>query len=211
MKQNNLFIYSTIIALVAYFIPWVVAPTSPMTIGAYDLAEWASLHPSMLGTTPALIVSLLLRLQLSIICGLIALYAIGYPYKWIIRTILLIIAIAQLPPLEFFLSERGNINYQQQGILALVSLISSYWILVQQQKARRQFLALILPIIGIITSIWGLSYAMTLLEMSSQSVQLGFGGLVLLGYYLIIAIPLLIQVIPVITQWRSLQPKNQTR
>ena len=34
-----------IIGLCGYLLPWIVAPSSAMTLNAYDLAEWTSLHP----------------------------------------------------------------------------------------------------------------------------------------------------------------------
>ena len=36
-----------LLALIAYSLPWVVGPGAALTLNAYDLAEWTSLHPAV--------------------------------------------------------------------------------------------------------------------------------------------------------------------
>ena len=52
-----------VVSLIAYILPWVNTRATGLTLGAYDLAEWASLHPASIQLLP----SLLIRLQLVII------------------------------------------------------------------------------------------------------------------------------------------------
>ncbi|MFN8529394.1 MAG: hypothetical protein U0670_12340 [Anaerolineae bacterium] len=51
------------LGLIGYFSAWVVNPGVALTLHAFDLAEWASLHP-VVRAEPMLITTLLLRLPL---------------------------------------------------------------------------------------------------------------------------------------------------
>jgi len=54
-------------ALIGYILPWTVNNSAALTLNAYDLAEWLSLHPLSRANTPPLMASFWLRLQLVLI------------------------------------------------------------------------------------------------------------------------------------------------
>lgn len=166
--------------LAGYLLPWIIAPTAPLTLNAYDLAEWTSLHPSQPHTTPALVVSLYLRIQLLLIGLLIA---INVRKRWITVVGIMIIAIAQFPPLEFILSETSNINYQQQFYLsvgtAIIGIGLSYFSLTRCLSLWNAAIALV----GIITSTLGVAQTSDLLVMSLQQHSIGWGFFVVTVSY----------------------------
>ena len=86
------------------------------------LAEWASLHPSQPGTSPPLIVPLLLRVQLVFLALMVGLLAAGGMHRTSAALVIAVFAIAQIPPLEI-VYDPNNLNYRQQLIMAMASLI----------------------------------------------------------------------------------------
>ncbi len=106
--------------LTGLLLPWLVAPNAAMTLNAYDLAEWASLHPAQAGTTPPLLAPLLLRLQVLILCALVGAVAKTPKAMRISALLICLLAVAQLPPVEF-VKDLGSLNYRQQFGLALAS------------------------------------------------------------------------------------------
>ncbi len=117
------------IALISYTLPWVFSVGAGLTFGGYDLAEWTSLHPVVRTTQPFLLTALFLRLPLAALAWLIAgMYII--PRKLRLLGIVLI-AIALLPPLEFFTLYRDDPNYRQQmtvAIIATIALLPAWWL-----------------------------------------------------------------------------------
>ncbi len=51
-------------ALIGYHLAWYTHPTAGFTTNAFDLAEWASLHPAVRSSSPPMLTSFLLRLPL---------------------------------------------------------------------------------------------------------------------------------------------------
>jgi len=204
-KINNVTYLLIIIILGGYVLPWIIAPSAPLSLNAYDLAEWASLHPSQPNTTPPLIIPLLLRLQLVIVTLLIALYARTDIQRWIALILVALLAVAQLPPLEFLISERDNINYQQQFILATLSLLIGGGLVVRKPQRLTPIISIALVSMGIITSFSGLQQAQELYTLSSQEYVSGSGGVIVIIAYSII---LAMNIYKIIT--KSQQPKLQT-
>ena len=189
--KNTLVLYlCVLLALVGYMLPWIVTPTAPLTLGAYDLAEWTSLHPSQLYTTPVLIVPLLLRIQLVIITLIIALAV--QPKLRIVAIIAIIpLSIAQFPPLEFLTVATNDVNYQQQFILATFSLIAGLVTAVFRPARFVPHILIVLVGIGVVTAGVGLQQAQNLYTMSLQENSIGMGIMVLyLAYLTIILIQL---------------------
>ena len=177
MRSINLpFIYFCIIlGLIGYVLPWIVTPTAPLTLGAYDLAEWTSLHPSQPTTIPALIVPLLLRVQLVIITLIIALSAQTNKLRFIAIVAIVPLSISQLPPLEFLTIATNNINYQQQFILATISLVVGLILTKFKPIQLVPYMIILLVGIGIISSIGGIQQAQSLYILSLQENSLGAG------------------------------------
>ena len=169
-------------AATAYVLPWVAAPSASMTLGAYDLAEWVSLHPSQRHTSPPLQASLLLRLQLVLLCLLFSAASANAPRKLIPAFCIVLLAIGQLPPPEF-IKDLGNSNYRQQFALALTSLIAGLIILRVRQDLLQAILLLATPAVGIITSLVGMSQAFGLTVSLLPAASTGLGAWLLIASY----------------------------
>lgn len=121
---DALVVLGLIAALVCYLLPWVVNPGVQLTLGAYDLAEWASLHPA--ARAQGLITPLLLRLIPVLLVWILTLHAGARRFSqlwWLAAGTLLLSAVALLPPIEFFTQFRDDANYQQQFMLAALAFI----------------------------------------------------------------------------------------
>src|SRR5437762_3346647 len=98
-------------AVIGYLLPWMITPAQSLTMGAYDLAEWTSLHPVVRQTLPFLWTTLALRIPLAILGILLAEYIASTLYRKVIGfLVILITVIALLPPLEFFTVYRDDPN-----------------------------------------------------------------------------------------------------
>ncbi len=174
-----------LIALIAYAIPWLVNPGVSLSPNAYDLAEWASIHPAMRLIAPPLLTSFLLRLPLVCLALLFAFYAVcSGASKWIAMLCVLLIAIALLPPLEFFISASSDINYQQQMILAIATLIGGT--IVVSDTARRLYrpLVFIIAFVGMAVCTLGLVQGYNLMSHYNMPVRIGMGGMTLSAVFL---------------------------
>ncbi|NWG16677.1 MAG: hypothetical protein HXY41_08580 [Chloroflexi bacterium] len=112
-------------ALVCYSLPWAVSSNAGLSMGAYDLAEWASLHPAVRAASPPLLASFLLRAPLVGLAWIATLSSRrkgSWPFNGILAGA---IAIALLPPLEFFTQYGNDPNYRQQAALALAAFIGA--------------------------------------------------------------------------------------
>ena len=184
------------LGLVGYLLPWMVAPTAPMTLNAYDLAEWTSLHETQKQSGIFMAVPLLLRLQLPIIAVLAALSARGPLMKRMAAAVVILLALAQLPPLEFLTISRHDSNYQQQFMLAAVSLAAGLSLLACRPSRLLVLVAVGLAIIGLLSSLVGQHQAQRLYQLSLQEGTLGVGaGVLALAYIGMIA--------AVFIDWRS--------
>lgn len=189
-NSSMLMVALVLIGLGGYLLPWIVASSGPMTLNAFDLAEWASLVPAQRGTFPPLAVPLLLRLQpvlLSLLAGLIAL---GRKEMAIAALAICLIAIAQLPPFEY-VHDINNLNYRQQFVLAAISLVAGFLLLPLRRRWIALAVALTLAITGIVTATLGLSGATALYNQFGLAAAQGAGiAILILCYAAIIALAL---------------------
>jgi hypothetical protein len=173
---NRILVIVIPLALLAYLLPWVVNSTHGLTLGAYDLAEWLSLHPA---THPSRLPSLLLRGQLLILTLIIA-YTTNKPLftaDWWLRLIaVLILTVAQLPPPEF-LAWTGDQNQRQQALLAGISLFGGVIGLTGLFYSFRRFLLLALFIVGLTSSSYGLLQAFPRMREFGLAPTVGIGGI----------------------------------
>lgn len=184
IKFANFTYFLLFIALCGYVLPWIITPTAPLSLNAYDLAEWTSLHPSQPTASPPMIVPLLLRLQLVIIGISIALQTRSTMQRLIGLVIITLLALAQLPPLEFLTIERDNINYQQQFVLATTTLLVGGGFTIKTPKTYfAPIISVILIGIGMYTSMMGLAQAQELYTMSLQEFGRGNGFTITLLAY----------------------------
>lgn len=171
-----------VLALIAYTLPWVMGGSASLTFGAFDLAEWASLHPTNRALSPTLLTSFLLRMPLVCLAWIIAFNAPPYPFKsaswWIHAVLCLILVILSTPPLEFLTIFRDDVNYIQQASLTLVAGVGCAIGLGGIFKKYRVYIAILAGIIGIITSIWGVINGYALLSDFQINVSIGIGMII---------------------------------
>ena len=171
-----------IAALIGFLFPWVIAPSGPMTLNAFDLAEWISLHPSQRHTSPPLLATLLLRLQLAIGCVMFAAVSAKTTRKRAAASVIIVIALAQMPPPEFVL-DPGNLNYRQQFVLALASALVGLILLRNRQVRILSAILVVLPGVGAFTAIAGLSQAFAIYASLQSRATLGLGVWTLVACY----------------------------
>lgn len=183
MHQRRLLLLAVLLlGLAGYLLPWAVSSSAPMTLNAYDLAEWASLHPAQRQTTPPLLAPLLLRVQLVICTLILALPASGRPMRAMSAAAVVVLALAQLPPFEY-VYDIANLNYRQQFGLALASMIAG---LAATRLANRRIiriLLVVLPIAGIISVIAGVAQALEVYRLTQSVAGIGLGPWLLCASY----------------------------
>lgn len=173
--SQSLFIASLLIALlVGLLLPWLVAPAAGMTLNAYDLAEWASLHPAQRSSNPPLVVPLLLRVQLLILCALTGLVARGKMQKQVAALVIVALAIAQLPPIEF-VNDIGNLNYRQQFGLALGGMVLGIAALLWKNRRWQPIFVAGFSLVGALTAIGGARLALDVYASLASGGGMGLG------------------------------------
>jgi hypothetical protein len=190
-SRSNLLLVLLFLAVIAYFIPWLVNPGISLSLGAYDLAEWVSL---ILPERP-LTTMLLLRLPPACLAVITALtlghrrFSIEWWFAafWVLMT-----AITLLPPFEF-LSQRDDPNYRQQFLLATGTLVTGCLSLTGLFDRVRIPVTLITSVVGIGVSLAGLSQAHAFMQNLRLPVQPGLGGMV---FVIIVGLIGVIQLIP---------------
>lgn len=166
------------VALVGYFLPWISTSASSLSLGAYDLAEWSSLHPVVRQTVPFLWTTLALRIPLAILGILFVAYiSKTFHRKSIAIICLLIAAIALLPPLEFFKTYGDDPNYRQQFILALTTVVAGIFVIFGQPQKLQKVLLIALSILGVLASAIGLYQAQNLMQGFDLHIAIGLGGI----------------------------------
>ncbi|MCB9451760.1 MAG: hypothetical protein H6672_09985 [Anaerolineaceae bacterium] len=161
-------------ALLAYALPWLIGSGGSLSPGAYDLAEWVSLHPAARYGQPPLLPSFLLRFSLACLALIFAVAPLHIPRR--VRGLgILLFTIALLPPFEFFTIYRDDPNYQQQFSLALVTLIGGGIGLSRFTDRWRLPLTALLTGMAVLTSIAGFSQSYILFQELNIRFHLGAG------------------------------------
>jgi hypothetical protein len=180
MRRAWLVIASLIVATACYELPWYVHDTAAFTTNAFDLAEWASLHPAVRSSSPPLLTSFLLRFPQVALIFALALAANGLHdprSRWSWRAVALLPALRFFPPGDFFTGASTDPNYRQ--MLLLVALCAGsvlIAILLERAAARVQSALLIAALAaGMLGGWWGLSRAGVLLDNFEIDVSIGAG------------------------------------
>lgn len=183
---------ATAIILIAYILPWITVGSTSLTFGAFDLAEWVSLHPQVRFVEPALVTPLLLRLPpviLTITVGFVVGSQKWTRLWWFVAVGSGLIVIAMLPPLEFFSISRGDPNYQQLFALSVVTLIGSIVSLSGVAGRHAALLAIVLAFVGIAVSVAGVVQTFQVMSQLALPVAYGVGSIITsIGFSLMIAI-----------------------
>lgn len=184
LERHLLFWLWLSLAWLTYVTPWALNPGAGLTVNAYDLAEWASLHPT--AQANALLTPLLLRAPLMFLTWLIALHApreLKGSWWWHVLAILVLV-LAQLPPLEF-LGETGDPNYRQQALLAVLSL-GGAWPLLWLKRGQSLLTLLLAFLLGLSALIGGLQGAQLMREPFGMPAHLSLGWLSFVGVALLL-------------------------
>ena len=176
---GNTVLVLLLLALGAYLLPWIVAPNASMTLNAFDLAEWTSLHPLQQQARPPLMVPLLLRIHLPILAISMALWPKNREECYPAILFIVLLSISQLPPLEF-INNLNDLNYRQLLILASATLFLSTILRRFLPAQLRPVATLLLALLGIVTSLVGQSLAMELYQLTLEKGKAG-GGLCLMA------------------------------
>jgi hypothetical protein len=165
--------------LIAYALPWAHTPTvGGFTNSAFDLAEWVSIHPSVRAES-FLWTPFLLRLPLACIALYIAFCDSRRQTTWLRATAVILLAVALLPPLEYFTIASGDSNYAQMFWLALGTLViaaiamSFAWL----RNVRIPTVVALIPLlIALVAGIAGLTRALPLIQGFAINAQIGAGA-----------------------------------
>ena len=172
--------------LVGLLLPWLVAPAAAMTLNACDLAEWASLHPAQRSSNPPLVVPLLLRVQLLILCALTGLVAQGKLQKRAAALVIVALAVAQLPPIEF-VNDIGNLNYRQQFGLALGGLALGMAALRWNNRRWQPMFVAGFGLVGALTTLAGATLGLDAYASLANGGGIGLGVWIVLTAYVCLA------------------------
>jgi len=190
-------------AFIAYNLPWIASGTAGISLNGYDLAEWSSLHPSVVNMTPSLLTSFLLRLPLTCLALIIATSAPTPPFRsaawWMMTMMFMLLTLTLLPPLEFLTTDRGNNNYRQMFALStFTGLIGLSFVMGLMQKWHK-YLTALLALTGLTASIGGIALGIDLYAGFFLPRGLGVGALLT---------PILFGIITIIT-WAGAKTGQQ--
>lgn len=175
--SNPLYFWTVfLLALVFYHLPWILTPGVGLNMGAYDLAEWASLHPIVRVSSPPLLHSFILRLPLALLALIVAFTGRRNGKNGGRLLIVGLIALALLPPLEFFTQYPNDPNYRQQFALAFLTLLVGGIGLTSYLNRWRRLIVIALTVLGAASSIWGFWQGYTLLREFHLPLNVGVGG-----------------------------------
>ncbi len=179
-----------LVLLMAYVSPWVLAEGASLSLNAYDLAEWSSLHPAARSAQPALLPSLLLRLPLACTAIALACVAADSPRTWRALGLLgsLAAVIALLPPLEFLRGGTGDANYQQLLALAGLSLVGAATVYFGAGFLVTNHIILALTMLGLGSGLWGWYQGCRLIEGFEIAVYPGPGPILLAAASIVLII-----------------------
>lgn len=163
------------IALIGYFLPWLITPAVGLQMGAYDLAEWTSLVPSVRQASPLLWPVLALRLPLAIIGIVLSTNISKNCLTWGMLFLILTV-ITLFPPLEFFTIYRDDMNYRQQFAIAVCTVFIGIISILQQSQSKHTILTVVLCIAGSIACGIGMIQAYRFMQDFKVPMSVGTGG-----------------------------------
>ena len=177
---------TSLVGVIAVHMPWHNHAVAAFRLNAFDLAEWASLHPTVRTENPTLWSSMLLRLPLLGLGWSMALSAnhLRDPrWQWIWRGIAILVILRLNPPLEFY-KGTGGANEQQLGYLMLAGLLGVGLVSVGKKWLNPIYLPALLIIWLMIgyTSWEGLRRATNVVK--SLAIEVDYGG----GFYLLMVL-----------------------
>jgi hypothetical protein len=176
-----------LLALLGYSLPVIITSGVSLSMGAYDAAEWTSLHPAVRGGSPLLVTSLLLRLPLVCTAFVVGLSS-RKPRRWLHMLSVTLIALALLPPLEFLTQAGDDPNYRQQFALAVAAMASGLLATNPRVQQWRFSLSVVGAFLGAGAYGVGMAQVNQLVSEFRIPVQLGWGSLVFAAAFLMLGI-----------------------
>jgi hypothetical protein len=175
------------LALVCYYLPWYSHATAAFTLHAYDLAEWASLHPAVRAEVPGLLTSFLLRLpQVTLLWAIALLANSGRDprLRTVVRGVAVLVALRFLPPREFLGAASGDPNYRQMALLTGLGLGGTVLAMLARLLPERWQAATAAGVLllGVLAGWWGLTRTRPLLDNFQIEADLSSGAV---GYALL--------------------------
>ena len=191
-QQFSIVLIASLLAIVAYTFPWLLNPGGSLSLGANDLAEWASIHPHTHIENPSLLTSLFLRLPLAFLALIVSFSTPTPAFKshgwWLGVLVVICIAVALMPPLEIFTSARGSASYLQQATLVAFVTLGGTLGLSGLLSKWRWMVVVVISILGIISVFSGLRNAYKLMSDFRLPVQVGLGGVCFAAILIVIII-----------------------
>ncbi len=180
-QRRDIAFLALLLAVLAYYLPWVHHPAASLSPGARDLAEWTTLLPAMRTGVFPLAASFFLRLSFGTLVVLVAWLAACY--KSVITRLVIIglalgMVLTMLPPVDFFLSPRADPNYQQQFFLSLITLAALIAALVTIHDPSTRVAALvpaIAALVAIVCALLGFVVGAQLFRAASIAPSIGPG------------------------------------
>jgi hypothetical protein len=195
-----------VLATACYYVPWFTHPTAGFTMNAFDLAEWASLHPAVRSSSPPMLTSFLLRVPLLALVFAFALAAnrlVDPRSRWLMRGMAVLPLLRFVPPADFFTNATGDPNYRQMALLTglgiglVVVSIPLHRVAVRWQD----WLSGVALLGGVSSGWWGLSRTRLLLDNFEIAVKTGPG---ILGLSLVSAVVIVLILGGSGSRWTSL-------
>lgn len=190
VKEARIILVLIILAVGIYFLPWVIIRNAAsLSMGAYELAEWVSLHPAVRHAVFVPGATLLLRLPLACLTVMATILIARLTKQTIIHGLFIVTsALALLPPLEFFTSARGDMNYMQQFMIATSTVVMAAICIHKPLFTRTKVLVIFLAVIAAITGLVGLKLTYDLISALNLPSQMGHGAILLPGMLLTITL-----------------------
>ena len=175
------------VLLVVYYLPWVITSSASLTLGAYDLAEWASLHPQLRASNPAFLTSFMLRVvMLCIIVTLAVSQTVSMAQRRLKILLILILFTTLLPPLEFFRNASEDPNFRQQFALALSTILFAGSVGFMRNIRFHRWIGIVVAAAAIVCSIIGLAQAFGAIKQFQIGAAVGESFLAFLLVYTVI-------------------------
>lgn len=196
---ENIYVWGAVLLLLAfYLLPWSSHRSTSLTLQAYDLAEWTSLHPEVREGQMPLLVTALLRLPLLCLGLLLALNPLGGK-RWLSWLAVLLFALALLPPVSF-IRQLDNTNYALQFSLSIAMLSLGFAVQIPAIARRNKVLNPLLVALMAGIALSGGIQALLLLQGFQLNVQAGIGWLLFITVSLLSVALMLVRQS---TQWRT--------
>jgi hypothetical protein len=155
------------LAIGCYMLTWIQNSGAAISFNAYDLAEWASLHPIVPSKPHPLTISLALRLPLVLLIWMMSFVIAQYPLKqrFISLIALAFLLVSTMPPPEIIIN-RTNPNYLQQALLFVIACIGVGMIQTGILNRIAPSALWVLAVGIVVASVWGV--------FSVQDLMIGF-------------------------------------